>query len=218
MTDSSIENAWDDSMPGGFFGDVEIGVEDIPDDPFGFGRGFHLVSVNEWRAPKVSDSGKYGSYILFELMEPRYENVKPFGRWIQLPTPKAIQDETGVRFDPANDPKDMEVLVNLKMFFRALGFAADEMNKANPVNCLNRQFLAKLWAKEEEGRWVINFSFVGLRAMPEPGTEEYNAVMNVAMGIGDGSGSNEFAGGKKQSGGNAAAAIEAAMREDMNNA
>lgn len=207
----------DFGMTGGFFADAGVDVEIISEDPYNFGRGYHVVSVKEWRAPKMSETGtgKYGSYIFFEVAEAKYEGLT-FGRWIQLPTPKALQEASGVPFDPENNHKDMAAASNFMRFLAALGFTRDTLNQANPANCQNRQFLAVLGAREEDGRWNIGFGFASLKKMPEPGTEEFNALIPQIQGIEGAAsrgGQNEFA-PKKSS----ADAIAAAMAADMDKA
>jgi hypothetical protein len=211
MTENAVEAAWDDLTSSGFFEDAGIEIQDVPDDPFNFGQAYHILSINEVREPKVSPTGKFGMYVFFEIIEDRYSNLKPFGRWIQLPTPKAVQLQTGVEFNPKLNPEDLAVVVNFKLFLKALGFRVDEMNQARPNNLQNRQMLAKLWANGNDGRWQINWGFAGLKSMPEAGSDEYNAVMAAASG-GSAEGLNELAGGK--SGMSGAEAIAAAMRED----
>jgi hypothetical protein len=211
-------NAWGDSWEGGgFFADSGVKVEDVADDPFNFGNGYHIIAIKEWRQPKVSPTGKFGSYFVFEYMEPKYEKLRGFGRWYQIPTPKAIQDSTGNVFDPENNPDDMTVASNFKKLLWAVGHNVDQMNQARPKNTIGRPFLTRLKAvmNEESGYWEIRFSPQGLKRMPEPGTEEYNALMAQVSGASS-EGMNEFAqptGNSASSGGISAA--ERAMRDEV---
>jgi hypothetical protein len=182
VTENSVEEAWDSTMGGGFFADAGVELDKVADDPYGFGQSYHIIAIKEWRAPAVSPTGKFGSYIIFEYLEDRYKDMRPFGRWYQLPTPKAIQIQTGVPFDPENDPKDQQVAFTLKRLLWALGFNVDQMNTVNPSNSQGRPFLAKLFAAEEGGFWKVGFGTAGIKRMPEPGTEEYNALFAPSTG------------------------------------
>lgn len=203
---------------GGWFEDAGVNLEDVSEDPFNFGNGYHVVSVQEFRAPKVSETGtgKFGSYIFFEVEEAKYNRLK-FGRWIQIPTPKAIQEETGVVFDPHNNHQDMAAASNFMRFLVALGFTKDNFNQANPATCQSRMFLARLFAREEEGQWRVGFGFASIKPMPQPGTEEYNALIPQIQGTGSGESMDGFAGGKAAGNGGGTSAIEAAMAADIEN-
>lgn len=212
-------NAWGESYDGGgFFGDAGVNVETVSDDPYNFGTGYHLVAIKEWRVPKVSETGRFGSYFVFELMEVKYERVRPFGRWYQMPTPKVIQDRTGVPFDPENNPDDMTVASNFKKLLWAVGHNADKMNEARPQNTVGKPFLTRLKAvmNDETGYWEIRFSPQGLKRMPEEGSEEYNAVMAHAAG-GSSAGLNEFSpnGNGNTGNGGGKSAAELAMLAEM---
>lgn len=203
------EQAW--VMSGGFFDDAGVEIEKIADDPYGFGNSFHIVGVKECRDPKVTEKGdKVGIWVTFEILEDKYQKVRPFSKWIQLPTPKAIQVASGVTFDIKSNPEDMAVAFNLKHFFRGLGFKVDEMNSANHQTIVGRQLLTRLSAREEDGFWRIGFALGGVRPTPEPGTKEYDAMMEMAAGTGGGL--DEFDGGKVPS---TKKTAEELLREEM---
>lgn len=213
MTENAgTEAAWESEMGGGFFADAGIEVANIADDPFGFGNGYHIIAANEFRNPELSKSGtgKFGSYVTFEILEDRYSKLRPFGIWFQIPTPKAIQAATGIPFDPKTNPDDQRVAFTFKRLLWAMGFNADQLNSANPSNIQGRPMLAKLYAKEEDGFFKPMFSIGGVKRMPEPGSEEYNALM--APKTDDPMG--ESAGGSSNGGMSAA---EKALMDEMNN-
>jgi len=111
---------------------------------------------------------------------------------------EVVQQIVGKEFNPKEDAEDMAVASDFKRFLTNLGYKADELNSAHPRNAQNRQFLAKLWPSDNEGRWQINFSYIGMKPMPEVGSEEYNAIMAMAAG-GSAEGLNGFSkGGAKK--------------------
>lgn len=181
--ENSVEAAWDDSFSG-FFEAAGVDVATVSDDPYNFGKDYHMVAIKEWRVAKVSPLGKYGSYLFFEIVEDKYENVRPFGFWLQLPPPEAVQAETGIKFDAENDAADNLVAFNLKRLIFALGYNIDEMNKFHPRNASGKPFLARLYAKlnEESGYWEIRMNQPTIRRMPSEDTPEYEAVMARAAG------------------------------------
>lgn len=213
VTENGVEQAWDSSMGGGFFADAGVEVAAIADDPFGFGNVHHIIAVSEFRNPELSKSGsgKFGSYVTFEILEDRYSKLRPFGIWFQIPTPKAIQAATGISFDPNNNPDDQRVAFTFKRLLWAFGFNADQMNSANPANIQGRPFLSKLYAKEEDGFFKPMFSIGNVKRMPEPGTDEYNALMAPKTD----DPLSEFATGNSSGGGMSAA--EKALAEEIAN-
>jgi hypothetical protein len=170
----------------GIFGDAGVDVNDVPDDPFGFGNDYWPVRIVAIKKPAVTKSGdKFGMMVKYIVDHPKYQThwvgdpQKGLGNghWTQLPVPKVLQDR--IHWDPQNDPKDQQVLTNLKALFKNLGFGVDEMKTVGPEKMLHRGFLAKIKVSQtDEGFWDFRF------AQPKPFPAE-----------GDGEGLNEFAGG-----------------------
>lgn len=145
----------------------------IVNDPWRFGNEYWPTFVQECRAPKASEKGLYGMYVFFEIAHERYEHVKRFGRWIQLPTPKAVQEQFGTTFDPENNIKDANVYAFAIKFFLALGFSVDEIKsgRITPPLIQGRVFEAQYSVGKndngfEEPRWR------NPRVMPKEGSEE----------------------------------------------
>lgn len=137
----------------GLFGDAGVNVSNIGDDHYNFGNDFHPLFLKEVRKPKVSDTGKFGVYVICEIAADKYAKVRPFGRWIQLPTPKEVCEKFGTTFDPENDPQDAKVVGFLIKWFIALGFKMDEIQADVPDPATNLQgkiFLARLKAMEND--------------------------------------------------------------------
>lgn len=143
-----------------WFEDAGLNVSDIADDPYGFGNDHHLIGVDSVKSVKVSEKGFFGMYVYFKLLDEKFESLRPFGMYIQLPPPKEVQKEFGYVFDPKNDLKHAKVLSNLVKFLTALGFGVDEIQSgaANEHTIVGRYFLAKMRSKEgdsgfDEFRW-----------------------------------------------------------------
>lgn len=158
----------------GFFDDAEVEVNDIPDDPFGFGNDFWPVKIVEIKDPEVTKSGdKIGMMVKWAVDHPKYANhfVGVNGRglgngnWTQIPVPKALQGS--IPWDPANDEKHAQVLFNLRKLFEALGFSADEMGGVGRDEMLGRKCLAKIKVSQDDnGFWQFR-----LNAMKPIGSE-----------------------------------------------
>lgn len=165
----------------GLFGSAGVKVGEISDDLYKFGNDFWPIYVKEVRAPKVSDSGKFGMYVTCEIAHDKYAKVKPFGRWIQLPTPEEIQKQFGVVFDWENDPQDAKVVGFLIKWLMSLGFSMDEIAADIPDPLVTdpndgrriqgRFFLARLSAREDENGYdKINWR--NPKAIPTDGSLE----------------------------------------------
>lgn len=166
----------------GLFGAAGVNVADQQDDPYGFGKSHWPLFVKEVREPKVSDSGKFGSYMLFEVAHDKYATLRPFGRWIQLPTPSEIQAETGVAFDPEENLEDMKVVNFLVKFMVALGFGIDEIaaDKVGLSDMEGKVFLAKIAVSEgesgyDEFRWFNPKAFDPAAPEGGSGLEEFRS-------------------------------------------
>lgn len=167
----------------GFFDDAEVEVNEISEDPFGFGNDYWPVKIVEIKDPEVTKSGdKVGMMVKWAVDHPKYANhfVGVNGRglgngnWTQIPVPKALQNQ--VPWDPKNDQKHAEVLINLRKLFEALGFSADEMGGIGRKEMTGRKCLAKIRVSQDDnGFWKFNLPVFQMKPLP------------------DGDGMNEFA-------------------------
>jgi hypothetical protein len=154
-----------------------INVADIEEDPYSFGENFWPLFVKECRQPKVSDTGKFGMYVIMEIAHDKYNSVRPFGRWIQLPTPLDVQKQFDAPFDPKEDLKDAKVVAFLMKWLMALGFKADEIQAgvAKPETIQGKFFLAKLKVVEND-QGYDDILWRNPKAMPDAGTPEGMAM------------------------------------------
>lgn len=148
---------------GGFFDEAGVNVQDVPDDPFGFGNEFWPLVVTEVGAPKVTgNKDKIGMMVKFAVDHPKYQGHSVSknlgnGNWFQLPVPKALQGE--IPWDPQNNPKDMEAMVKLRRLFMALGFSKDELGSVNGAKMVGKRCMAKIFPREnEQGFWQFNLN------------------------------------------------------------
>ena len=156
---------------GGFFDDAEVNLNDIPDDMFGFGNDYWAIRIVEAVNPKVTaNRDKVGMMLKWAVDHPAYANNKPtqeMRMWVQLPVPKALQGS--IAWDPRNDPKDRQVLVQLRDLYLALGFKNDEMGQVNGAKMIYRGAMAKIKPKRNaEGFW--EFGLFNMKALPEQGS------------------------------------------------
>jgi hypothetical protein len=165
----------------GFFEDAGVDLNEIPDDPFGFGNDFWPVRIIEVGEPKVTGGGdKYGMMVKWAVNHPKYDGQQVatqglgLGNWTRLPIPEALQGS--IPWDPKNNPEDKKVLIDLRDVFVALGFKNDEMGGVDGAKMLHRGCLVKIRAKRnDEGFWQFN--------------------LFAHKPLGDGDGANEFAKG-----------------------
>lgn len=145
---------------GGFFDEAGINVNEVPDDQFGFGNDFWPVRIIEVTKPKVTaNADKIGMTITWAVEHSKYDghfvSTKGMGVWVQIPVPLALRDR--IPFDPKNNPKDQQVLSNLKMIYAALGFRADEMGKINGEKLMHKICMAKIKPRQnDQGFWQFN--------------------------------------------------------------
>jgi hypothetical protein len=157
-----------------------INVSDVQEDPYAFGEDYWPLYVKECRAPKVSDTGKFGMYVIMEIAHDKYDSVRPFGRWIQLPTPLDVQKKFNAPFDPKVDLKDAKVVAFLMKWLQALGFKADEIQAPGMVNETTIQgklFLAKLKVVEND-QGYDDIIWRNPKQIPDAGTPEGMAVFS----------------------------------------
>lgn len=157
----------------GFLDDAGVEVNEIPDDPFGFGNDFWPVRIVEIKDPKLTTGGdKYGMMVKWAVDHEKYQSHFVAqglgnGNWLQLPVPKVLQEQ-GVPWDPKNDEKHATVLYNLRKLFEALGFRADEMSKVGKDEMLGRGCLAKIRpTMDENGFW--QFRLVAMKPFASGG-------------------------------------------------
>jgi hypothetical protein len=181
-----------------WFADAGIDINDVSENPYAaLGNSHWTLYVTEAREPQVSKTGLFGMYCKFQIVEEQWQDVREFGRWIQLPTPKQVQEDHGTTFDPANNRRDAETVAFLVKWLKALGFGMDEIasGQATHQNILNRAFLAQLRATEnDEGYYEIKWR------NPKPletSAEENAAPAATANNVAD---------------------VEAALKSDIDNA
>lgn len=157
----SDENEFD--IEGGFFDEAGINVNDIPDDPFGFGNDYWpLVVVEVGKAKVTANKDKIGMMVTFAVDHPKYQGHQVskqlgFGNWFQLPVPKSLQGQ--IPWDTENNPKDAEAVSKLKRLFKSLGFPADQMSKVNGKMMLGKRCMAKIKPTEnDQGFWQFNLN------------------------------------------------------------
>lgn len=147
-------------LDGGFLEEAGISGNDIPDDPFGFGREFWPLRVIEVGPPKVTaNADKVGFMVKFAIDHPQFQGTPLAeglgnGNWYRLPVPKALQGQ--IPWD-ASSSEAAEVKFNLGELYKALGFKRDEYSGVNGEKMLHRGCLAKVSAKKNEaGFWNFN--------------------------------------------------------------
>ncbi|GHF92237.1 hypothetical protein [Streptomyces griseosporeus] len=132
---------------GGFFEEADVKVNDIPDDPFGFGNDFWPIYVVEVGPAKLTaNKDKVGMMVKFAIDHPRFEGSAfaeklGNGHWYRLPVPLALRSQ--VPWDPNGD-QEKRTLFQLKQLYSALGFKADEMPKVNGAMLVGRKMMAKI--------------------------------------------------------------------------
>jgi hypothetical protein len=176
------------TFEGGFFDDAEIDANDVADDPFGFGNDFWPVRIIECGQPKVTNSAdKIGMMIKWAVEHPKYDGHQVskqlgLGNWMRLPVPVALRPR--IPFDPKSDPKDQQVLTDLKELYKALGIPADQMNKQNERTLVGKKCLVKIKPKKnEEGFW--QFNLFAYKSIPEGSPDGVTEFMPKASGSSD---------------------------------
>jgi hypothetical protein len=146
---------------GGIFDDAGVDLNNIPDDSFDFGNNFWPIRVIEVGPPKVTaNKDKIGMMVKWAVEHPKYDGHPVSeklgnGNWTRLPVPKALQGQ--IPWDPENEPKDKQVLIDLRDLYLALGFSKDQMRGVKPSDLVHKICLAKIKAKKTpEGFWQFN--------------------------------------------------------------
>lgn len=158
----------------GFFDDAEVELNDIPDDPFGFGNDFWPVYVKEVGEPKVTKNGdRIGMMVTWAVDHPKFQNSQVadrlgYGNWVQIPVPKSLQGS--IPWDPKSE-EGQRTLFGLKQILSALGFSADEMGKVGPNEMIGRRCLAKIKATQNEMSYW-QFNVYGFKPIPKDGSAE----------------------------------------------
>lgn len=156
---------------GGFFDEAGIKADEVPDDPFGFGKDFWPLRVMEVGKGKVTKNGdKIGMMIKFGVDHPNFQGTPLAdslgnGNWYQLPVPLALRDR--IQWEPgSSEAKD--VMYKLGELYQALGFKRDEFGGVNGAKMLGRGMLAKVSPKRNaEGFW--NFNLFQMKPMDQEG-------------------------------------------------
>lgn len=156
----------------GIFDEAGIDVNDIPSDPFGFGKEYHLLQIVDVRKPGVSASGKqYGTMIKWKCAEEEHAGMDSLGQgnWLQLPPPEHVKQETGMEFDPKSS-NGRRCIFQIASLFKGLGIPADKMNSVEVEDLKGMYCMAKVFPKlNDEGFW--QFNIVGHKPVPN-GSEE----------------------------------------------
>lgn len=146
---------------GGFFDEAEVNANDVADDPFGFGNNFWPIRIIECKKPKVTANGdKIGMQIVWAVEHPKYDGHPVskqlgMGNWQRLPVPVSLRSR--IPWNPQGEPKDQQVLTDLKDLYKALGIPADEMGKQNEKTLVGKICSAKIKPKKnDEGFWKFN--------------------------------------------------------------
>lgn len=180
------------------------GVEanDVPEDPFGFGKDYWPVEIVGVRDADISKSGKqYGTMLKWKCLDPRFEYMESLGHggWIQLPPPPAEANHLGWSKDSAEGKK---VIFNFIALLKAFSIPADQWGKFDTPDFLGQKCLAKIFVKQgDEGFW--EFRVVGHKPLPPEGS-----VAGLGM-FAQPNGSGETGG---------LSAMERALQEEVDNA
>lgn len=140
----------------GFFDEAEVEVNDIPDDPFGFGKSHWLIQIDDIKDPKPTAGGdKFGMSIIWKCIDPEAPQEKlGNGNWIQLPVPVKLRDEIPWE---NKSPEAKKVLHALANMYEALGFSKDEYGSIGKDELIGRHCMAKISVKQNaEGFWQFN--------------------------------------------------------------
>lgn len=146
----------DFAFEGGFFDEAEVELNEIPDDPFGFGNDYWPIRLVEIGEPKVTQKlDKIGMTVKWAVDDPAYSDNKPtqqMREWVRLPVPKKFQGQ--IPWNPKSNPEDKKVLIDLRDLYVALGFANDEMGGVNGEKMKYRGCLSKIRPKKNsDGFW-----------------------------------------------------------------
>jgi hypothetical protein len=154
---------------GGFFDEAGITAEQVPDDPFGFGKDFWALRVMEvGKAMVTKKADKVGFMVKFGVDDPQFQGT-PFadsignGSWFQLPVPLHLRDR--ISWEPSSaEAKD--AMFKLAELYQALGFKRDEFGSINGPKLLGRGMLAKISPKRnDQGFW--NFNLFQMKPLDE---------------------------------------------------
>ena len=161
----------------GFFDDAEVEVNNIPDDPFGFGNDFWPTRIIEVKDPEITKNGqRFGMMIRWAVEHPKFDGHYVstqglgYGNWQQLPVPKKLQGQ--VPWDN-NSEEAVKVLFQLKELYKALGIPADQWGKVGKDDLLHKVCLSKIKVQQDEnGFW--QFRLTAQKPLPSgEGMNEY---------------------------------------------
>lgn len=189
----------------GIFDDADVDIaNDIPNDPYGFGRDRWPVEIVEVRQPDISKSGKqYGTMVKYKCIDPTYSWMESLGNgnWLQLPPPKyVLETAPDIKWDK-NSEQGKKCLFAIKQLFEGLGIPVDQWNSLEITDLVGKQCMAKIFPKQnDEGFWQFNVT--GMKPMPEEGSGD----MSV------------FAGGNSTQSNSGKSAAELALEAEMKGA
>lgn len=158
---------------GGFFEEAEVDVNEVPDDPYGFGNEFWRVFVVSVGKAKVTQNGdKVGMMVKFAVDSPEYLGTKVAeslgnGNWYRLPVP------VGLRGQIPWEPKGLEekkALFQLGQLYAALGFPKDQWPKVNGALMVGKAFLTKIKVSQDE-KGFYQFRLNGMKPLAGDGSD-----------------------------------------------
>jgi hypothetical protein len=166
----------------GFFDEAEVDVNEIPEDPYGFGNEFWPVRIIKLEDPKLTEKGdKYGMVIKYIVDHPKFATSRVgtdgWGNWQQLPVPKIFQEQ-GVPWNPKYDDKHAQALFRLSELYKACGFPKDKWSGIGADDLVGAGFLAKLKVQQDDNGF-FQIRTVAMKPLPKDGN-------------GNSSGGNEF--------------------------
>lgn len=175
----------------GFFDDAEVDIQnDVPSDPYGFGKEFWPIYVVDVFDVKPTRNGeRYGMMVKWAVDHPQYANSQVsknlgYGNWTQLPVPVELRNQIPWEMD-SDEAK--QCLFKLKTIFEALGFGADEMGGVGPNEMKGRRCYAKISVKQDPDSGYYQFNPYAFKPIPE----DENGSGSGPKDVGDGM--NEFA-------------------------
>jgi hypothetical protein len=146
-----------------------VDVNDVPEDPFGFGKDYWPVEIVDVKPADISKSGKqYGTMIKWRCLDARFAYMESlgYGQWTQLPAPPAEANHLGWDKDSAEGKK---VIFNFIALLKAFGIPADQWGKFDTPHFKGQKCLAKIFVKQsDEGFW--EFRVVAHKEMPKEGS------------------------------------------------
>lgn len=138
---------------GGFFDEGGVDVNEVPDDPYGFGKEFWPIFVVEVGPAKVTKKkNMIGMMVKFAIDHPSFQGTRfaeklGNGNWYRLPVPVALRGQ--IPWDP-NGVDEKKALFQLGQLYGALGFPKDQWGKINGAIMKDKRFLAKIRVSQDD--------------------------------------------------------------------